>query len=153
MSTQKKNTRRKALAVGLAVLGVAGLSLASAATLSLNADNQDLIQAGTQDLTANLCQEDAIDVTFTLAGAAPGDLLEGADFGYAAGADALKLEGINAAGCADKDIKVALGDDAGARIGGEWASKVSASGVTIALTEFASSIDPAEIAKVSVTIY
>lgn len=152
MSTQKKNTRRKALAVGLAVLGVAGLSLASAATLSLNAGNQDLIQAGTQDLTANLCQKDAIDVKFTLADAAPGVLLEGANFGYAAGADALKLEGINAAGCDGKDIKVALGDDAGAQIG-EWASKVSASGVTIALTEFASSIDPAEIAKVSVTIY
>ena len=51
MSTTKTTNRRKSVAVGLAILGVAGLSLASASTLALNGeDNASLVQAGVDDL-------------------------------------------------------------------------------------------------------
>lgn len=46
--SEKKNNRRKGLAVALAVVGVAGLSLASASTLSLTANSN--LQAGVQVL-------------------------------------------------------------------------------------------------------
>src|SRR5690625_1937429 len=113
--SQQKN-RRKALAVGLAVLGVAGLSLASAAQLQLNGGAQDLVQAGTTDLTADTCQTSEIDVSFTLAGDLPGTLTVGASFSYNEGADAVLLDAIDAA-CAGKNIKVALRASPGSLIG------------------------------------
>lgn len=55
------STRRKSAAVALAVVGIAGLSLASAATLNITPDT---LQAGTQDLTG--CQgTTAVTVDFT----------------------------------------------------------------------------------------
>lgn len=53
MSTKKPAHRRKALAVGIAVVGVAGLSLASAAQLNLVSDGAQF-QSGV-DVVAN-CQ-------------------------------------------------------------------------------------------------
>ncbi len=151
---QKKNNRRKTLAVAIAVVGVAGLSLASAAQLTLNGGDSNLVQAGTADLTATLCQASEIDVTFTLDGATPGDLGTAADFGYAAGADALLLDEIDAA-CAGKNLKVALGTDAGALVGSEYSASAAAGALTLPLTTFGSLTDAqvASIGQVSVTIF
>src|SRR5690554_5856699 len=93
--SKKSNNRRKALAVGLAVLGVAGLSLASAAQLTLNGQDSDLVQAGVDSINAGLCQSTTIDVSFTLDGAVAGDLEVGTDFGYPAAVDAIELDEID----------------------------------------------------------
>ncbi len=53
------STRRKAAAAGLAVIGIAGLSLAAASTLSLTGST---LQAGTVDLTD--CQTGDVAVEF-----------------------------------------------------------------------------------------
>jgi hypothetical protein len=54
------STRRKSAAIALAVVGIAGLSLASAAQLNVNASS---LGAGT-DVVAS-CDTDGIDVDFT----------------------------------------------------------------------------------------
>lgn len=46
MATKKKNSSRKALAVALGVMGVAGLSLASAAQLTVNTDDEVAMGVG-----------------------------------------------------------------------------------------------------------
>ncbi|UJP40952.1 hypothetical protein [Cellulomonas palmilytica] len=61
MST-KKNNRRKALAVGFAIVGVAGLSLASASQLNLSWAGQ--YQAGNVTVEGE-CQESPISVAFS----------------------------------------------------------------------------------------
>lgn len=152
MSQNKKNNRRKALAVGLAVLGVAGLSLASAAQLQLNTTNADLVQAGVEDLTASTCQAGPINVTFTLAGAAPGTLTEGVNFGYNEGADAISLTDIDA-DCAGKNLEVALGDEDGNSLG-EYATVVAGTSLSRALLDgFGPEVDADDIAQIAVTIY
>ncbi len=149
MSTQKKNTRRKALAVGLAVLGVAGLSLASAAQLQLNTSNGALVQAGVEDLSASGCQVGPVNVSIETTGG--GSLALGSGFGYQDGDYALDLTGIEAA-CAGKNMKVALGTSTGTSLG--ETTVLAAEDQTIALaTGFGSAVDPEEVAKVSVTIY
>jgi hypothetical protein len=60
MASSKSSKSRKVLAVGLAVLGVAGLSLASATQLNLNANNAQF-QAGVQTVTN--CQPNGQDIT------------------------------------------------------------------------------------------
>ena len=154
MSQNKKNNRRKALAVGLAVLGVAGLSLASAAQLTLNGGAQDLVQAGTTDLTADTCQVTEIDVSFTLAGAAPGTLTEGMTFSYNEGADAVLLDEIDAA-CADKNIKVALGEADGTLLGEYTSDEAVAGDLVLALEDAfdVANIDASDIDRVAVTIF
>lgn len=159
MSQNKKNNRRKALAVGLAVLGVAGLSLASAAQLTLNGQDSNLVQAGVDDINASLCQTSTIDVEFTLAGATAGDLTTGSTFGYPAAVDAIVLDKIDTA-CAGKTIKVALGTTAGAVVGSEYTSTAAAGPLTLALngtgSNFGSALGNAaidSIGQVSVTIF
>lgn len=153
MSQQKNTGRRKALAVGLAVLGVAGLSLASAAQLQLNGGAQDLVQAGTADLTADTCQTSEIDVSFTLEDNAAGVLTEGSSFAYNEGADAVLLDAIDAA-CAGKNLKVALGDSDGTLLG-EYSTATAAAGeLVIALADgFGSNVDASQIGRVAVTIF
>ena len=60
--SEKKNNRRKGLAVALAVVGVAGLSLASASQFSLTTDSN--LQAGVQDLADCQPVGDEIGVEF-----------------------------------------------------------------------------------------
>ena len=160
MSQAKKwNTRRKALAVGLAVLGVAGLSLASAAQLTLNGQDSDLVQAGVDSIDANLCQSSTINVSFTLEGATPGTLATGGEFGYPAAADAIELDAIDGE-CAGKQIKVALGDADGDLVGTEYSGTAAEGVLTLALngtdSDFGAAMNNAaidSIAQVSVTIF
>src|SRR5690606_36592569 len=58
--SEKKNNRRKGLAVALAVVGVAGLSLASASQLTLNVNGS--VQAGVEELSD--CQVADVEVAF-----------------------------------------------------------------------------------------
>jgi hypothetical protein len=159
MSTQKKNNRRKAVAVGLAVLGVAGLSLASAAQLNLTGSDAELIQAGVTNASAEVCQTSTIAVSFANSAGAPGSLTTGASFGYPAGVDSLVLSSIDSA-CEGRDVKVALGTSAGALVGTEASlSDVDPGALTLALnganqafgTLTAAQIN--SIAQVAVTIY
>lgn len=62
MATKKSNNSRKALAVALGIMGVAGLSLASAAQLTVNTDS-DNVAFGNGTFAA-AC-DDAVDVSFT----------------------------------------------------------------------------------------
>ncbi|PVU83349.1 hypothetical protein DDP54_10475 [Cellulomonas sp. WB94] len=100
----KSTNRRKSIAIALAVLGVAGLSLASAAQLNLTGSNT--VQSGTLALTAD-CQTTTIPVTFS----AP------ARTGATFGSDTVTLSKIDAA-CADgkHKYKVALLGDLNAVI-------------------------------------
>lgn len=56
------STRRKAAAAGLAVVGIAGLSLAAAAQLTINSDS---LGAGSIDVGS--CDTDGVDVSYTTA--------------------------------------------------------------------------------------
>lgn len=156
----KKNLRKTA-AIGLAFIGLAGVGVASAATLDLTGGNQDLVQANTVDFSGDGCQVAPIVATFTLAtGVTPGSLGTGGSFGYPTAPDAVRLTGINAAaqpvGCAGKVLKVALGDDEGNPLG-EYTGSVSAGTVTLSLAaagNFGSSaVVVDDIDQISVTIY
>ncbi len=57
------STRRKAAAVAIAIVGVAGLSLAAAAQLNITTDT---LGAGTQAIAA--CDTDGINVDYTVVG-------------------------------------------------------------------------------------
>ena len=69
------STRRKAAAAGLAVIGIAGLSLAAAAQLNLNSES---LGAGSTVVAS--CDADGIDVTFDRAWAAGGDVTSAVNF-------------------------------------------------------------------------
>lgn len=157
-----KRNFRKTAAIGLAFIGLAGVGVASAATLDLNGGSQDLVQANTVAFSGNSCQADgsAILATFTLDGATPGTLSEApAAFGYPSTDDAVRLTGIDAASCVDKIIKVALGDSGDAALGTEFEETLLATDTSFTLSlaaggDFgAGAIDPDDIAKISVTIY
>lgn len=57
----KKKNSRKALAVALGIMGVAGLSVASASTLNVTAGNE--VAIGTDTFAA--CDTDGVDVNYT----------------------------------------------------------------------------------------
>ncbi len=57
----KKKNSRKALAVALGIMGVAGLSVASASTLNLTAGNE--VAIGTDTFAE--CDTDGVDVNYT----------------------------------------------------------------------------------------
>lgn len=157
----KKSNIRKTAAIGLAFLGLAGVTVASAANLGVNGENSGtLVQAGVDDLSADLCQNGPINVTFTNAGDQPGSLSTGLPFGYDAGTDALWLTPISE-DCDEKTIEVALGNEAGGILG-ETAPHVldDETSLTLALNgsnpAFGSAFDNDDIeaiAWVSVTIY
>jgi hypothetical protein len=155
MASTKSKKSRKGVALGLAVLGVAGLSLASAATLTLNNGSTTLSQAATTTVTG-ACQQNPITVSFSTTPLA-GTLGTGASFGYNATVDSLVLASIDS-GCAGKTIKVALGDSAGNKLGTEYSGvaatgslALTLNGTTPAITILAA--DVAKISKVSVTIF
>lgn len=160
MPSKKRSHGRKAAALVLAVVGAAGLSLASASQLNLTGSSSTVAQAGTADVSASVCQTSEVKVTYGLT-TAPGTLATGAGFGFASEADALTLTKLDAA-CAGKNVKVALGTAAGATIGTVYDSTVPASGgaITLPLNGASAAFGPAltgaqinTIAKVSVTVY
>ena len=135
-STSKKS--RKGIAVALAVLGVAGLSLASASQLTLNGTPQ--LQAGVKDVAG--CQTLPIVVAFT----APTIPTGSTEYKSAS----ITLTSFDAA-CttALAKYKVALLDSTGTVVQETTAANVTTGVATIALT----TATPANISKVAVTIF
>ena len=87
------STRRKSAAIALAVIGIAGLSLASAATLSLTTGG---VQAGSTTFVA--CQATAISVGYTTTWNGTSDAYE---------TTAVTVSGIED-GCDSKNIRLTL---------------------------------------------
>lgn len=157
MASTKSKKSRKGLAVGLAILGVAGLSLASAAQLSLTGTNGKIVQAGVTTITAAACQTGTITASFSLDGSTAGQLATGTTFGYPSATDSVTLTSIDTA-CIGKHYKVAFGTTANAAVGTEYApaAAIAAGTLTpvIPLSSFGISTVTQinSIAKISVTI-
>lgn len=108
------STRRKAAAAGLAVVGIAGLSLAAAATLTVNSDT---LQAGS-NLFVN-CQTDPVRVQYTTA--------------YQAGVynvTSVSITGV-ASTCAGKNVRVTLLGASNASLGEVSGLAVAGSGTSL----------------------
>ncbi len=84
----KKNNSRKVLAVALGIVGVAGLSLASASTLTVNV-NDDNIAVGTNTFDAACDDAVTVDYTYDLVNNTYDELLIS---GIAAGCNGLNLD-------------------------------------------------------------
>jgi hypothetical protein len=122
--------RRKSAAVALAVLGVAGLSLASASTLNVTSSS---LQAG--NATVGQCDTDGVTVGYT--------------YGYASGeyqATGINVTGI-AAGCAGGTIGVTL--TAGATTSTLAAGSVTATSYSATLS---TPVSAAALSEVDVVI-
>lgn len=133
------NNRRKTAAIAFAVLGVAGLSLASASTLNLTGGT---LQAGVTDLTD--CQSGT--VTATVAAGA----FQASPRGFKAGN--VTLSGLTVAGatnCQGKTVTVALLDASNAQIGSSLTGTVGATAtLSIANTGTALASDVKAVAVV-----
>jgi len=106
------STRRKAAAIAIAVIGVAGLSLASAAQLNINSAS---LGAGT-DVVAS-CDADGVAVGFET------------EYGTATyNATDVNVTGI-AAACAGQDIRITV-TDGGTAVGAEIVGSVPVGGGT-----------------------
>ena len=136
MASTTSKKYRKGIAVALAVLGVAGLSLASASQLTLTGTPQ--LQAGVEDVAG--CQTTSIDVAFTTPVVASSEYMS----------EFLTLTSFDAA-CttALAKYKVALLDSTGTVVQETTAANVTTGVATIALT----TATPANISKVAVTIF
>lgn len=136
MSSPTRSTRRKSAAIALSVLGLAGLSLASAATLSLDAGT---LQAGTADQVG--CQGDAeVAVAF------------GTDWSAAASdyvVSDVELSGI-AAACATEEVGFTLLDGTGAAL---FTSQDTAADSTVTLDVTADEIRAQDVDGVAVVIH
>lgn len=139
--SRKSSNRRKALAVGLAVLGVAGLSLASAAQINFATPTAQF-QAGVD--TVGSCQTSTVDTSF----AVPTLATTGANAGKYV-TDTLALANIDAA-CAGKSYKVSLLNSAGTVIGTEKTGTVAGTSISVAGLSLT---DVDAITKVALTIY
>lgn len=128
--------RRKTAAIALGVVGILGLSIASAAQLNLGTST---LGAGTTVVAS--CQGDTpIGIAFE------NTFASGADAGYKA--SSVNLTSIDAA-CEGLTYKVTLTDSDGAVLGDEATGTVSGSSVTVPLRDV-----PAEdVANVSVVIH
>lgn len=129
------STRRKSAAIALAVVGIAGLSLASAATLTVNAGS---LGAGTTTLDA-ACDA-AVDADFTTV------------FNATTGAydvDSLTVSGIDDTACAGQTIRVTVTDTTTSTIVLDDASTtVTAASLPFALDSDAPAADDFDIAIV-----
>ncbi len=136
MASTTKKKSRKGFAVALAVLGVAGLSLASASQLTLSGTPQ--LQAGVKDVAG--CQSTSIAVAFTTPAISAGEYKS----------TSLTLTSFDAA-CttAGAKFKVALLDSTGTVVQETAAATVTTGVATVALT----TATPANISKVAVTIF
>jgi hypothetical protein len=137
-----KNTHRKVLAVALGVVGVAGLSLASASTLNVSGSSSN-IQAGVD--TVGACQG-----TGTVAASFGSPTLSSGAYKTTN----VTLSGIVAA-CAGKSLKVAFVDSSGATVESSALTLPAATGATLGAqtVTVGSGLDSAALAKVAVTIY
>lgn len=139
MASIKSKKSRKGLAIGLAILGVAGLSLASASALNLTGTPQ--LQAGVKDVAG--CQTSSIAVSF----AAP-TLVSGA---YTS--NAVTLDKIDAT-CAGSTYKVALLGAGNVLLGTAFTGTVPATSPSVPLTLTLGAGQTADaITRVAVTIY
>jgi len=135
MSTSTKSSnRRKGAAVALAVLGIAGLSLASAAQLNLTGTSQ--FQAGVTDLAS--CQTTTVNVKF-----ATPTLTSGAY--KSASVDLVAID----AACATKTYKLSFLDAAGAPVVAEKTGTLAAGTLTVSLT----GVNADSIKTVALTIF
>jgi hypothetical protein len=134
MASTKSKKSRKGLAVALAVLGVAGLSLASASQLTFGTAPQ--LQAGVQDIAG--CQTSTITVAFTTPALAGGEY-------KSTNATLTSFD----ATCAGSTYKVALLKSDGSLAQTESTGTVAAGVLTVPL----SGATPATVSRVAVTIY
>lgn len=157
MSKKLFKNPRKTVAIALVGLGLAGVSVASAATLTLNGNDATAVQAGTASVDG-VCQESEIIISFSLDGNDVGALEHGDDdFGYPSANDVIVLTAIDE-DCAGKNIKVALGDEDNIRLGQEYGPMAAAAGpLSLSLAAGgafgAAAIDAADVAQVAVTIF
>jgi len=116
MASTKSKKSRKGLAVGLAVLGVAGLSLASAATLTVNSST---LGSGVQVVAS--CDTDGIDVSYETT------FVPGTTPIYKV--NKVVLKNVNAT-CQGKTVQIDLYDGAAtpARIGGVASTTLTLTG-------------------------
>jgi hypothetical protein len=139
---QTKKTHRKVVAVALGVLGVSGLSLASASTLNVNAGSN--IQAGVDTVAA--CQ---------------GTTPVAATFGVPTlTSGAYKTTGVTLSGivtaCAGKSLKVAFLDSTGTvSVESTVVTLPSTGSPTLAaqVVTVGAGMDSAALSKVAVTIF
>ncbi|WP_028050684.1 hypothetical protein [Cellulomonas sp. URHD0024] len=141
MSTTSKKSR-KGLAIGLAILGIAGLSLASASALNLGGTAQ--LQAGVKDLTG--CQPAATPV---VVGFTPPSIPVG---GSAYTSTTLTLSGIDALCSAPvaAKYKVSLLSSTNALLGTEFSGTLAGTSLSLTLT---AAQTPDVISRVAVTFY
>lgn len=92
------STRRKSAAIALAVIGVAGLSLASAAQLNVNAGS---LGAGSTTIDAP-CDADGVRVNLDATTFSGGEYQ----------ADGVTVSGIDATGCANQTLRITVTDRA-----------------------------------------
>jgi len=137
MSMQKKNDRRKALAIGLAVLGVAGLSVASASQLNLSAPSS--VQAGAVDVDAD-CQPTAktIEVAFAEPALSGGSYVS----------SSVNFSNVDE-DCEERDFKVAFFDGSGGVLH-ETGGTVA--GTTI-IVPLGGAANQDNVARIALTIY
>ena len=138
---QTKKTHRKVVAVALGVLGVAGLSLASASTLNVNTGSN--IQAGVATIAA--CQgTTAVAATFGAPVLTAGTYTT----------PSVTLSGILTA-CAGKSMKVAFVDGAGVSVESSVVTLPATGTGTLAAQTVVvgAGMDSAALSKVAVTIY
>jgi len=122
------STRRKSAAIALAVIGVAGLSLAAAATLSVNSAT---VQAGVSVFTD--CQPAATPITVGYTTAYSASTYKVTD---------VTLSGVDAA-CAGKAVRVTLTGTAGVSLG-----ELTGNAATGAATDLSALVTPVEASTI-----
>ena len=136
MTSTKSRNPRKTAAIALGIVGVAGLSLASAAQLNLSSGS---LGAGTTVIAT--CQdEEPIAVNFE------SSFVPGADAEYKA--SSLKLSSI-APACNGQTYKVTLSDADGAVIGEEATGTVAGTSLSVPL----GNVSAEDVANVAVVIH
>jgi len=138
-ATKKSTKGRKSAAIALAVVGVAGLSLASAAQLTINNSS---LGAGTSVVASCQPGAPAISVTYTNVYSASTGVYN---------TSAVQLSGI-AAACNGLKYQVQVQGTGGAALGAEATGTLPASGTTATVT-LAVAQPAASILGISVVIY
>jgi hypothetical protein len=136
----KRSTTRKSAAIGLAIVGIAGLSLAAAA--QLNATSTTLGATTTVVASCQPVPGTPISATYTTEYAAvvPGYKVT-----------SVVLSGINAA-CANKSVKISLVDDSNNVIGVEVVGITTAAANQAFTVPAATNIPASAVAKLAVVI-
>lgn len=129
--------RRKAAALALGVVGVAGLSIAAAAQLNLGTSS---LGAGTTVIASCQPEGTPIGVSFE------NTFTPGAEAGYQA--TSLNLDSIDPA-CNGLNYKVTLTDSSGSVLGTEATGKVSGTSISVPL----SNVPAEEVANVAVVVH